>query len=358
MPQYAALTFTDDVDWTAPEQAGEMAEWNEFRDAAMPSSGAAPRCTRRRRATTVRVSEKGGEVLTTDGPYAETKEALTGFYLLECADLDEAIAWAAKIPAAWGGAVEVRPVIDFGAADARVTAHDEPADARPWPSWSARRAATSSPPSPAGPATSRSPRTPSRTRRVRALETWPRDGVPDEPGRLAAHVARRRAVDLIRREAARGDKEAAAMQVVHPRRGAGAVGRRRRPAAAGLHLLPPQPGARDPGGPGPAHAVRPDHPEVARALLVSEASMAKRLTRARQKIQQAHIPYRVPADHELPAAAGRRCSRRRTWSSTRGTPRRPVRGWCATSSSTRRSGWPGCSSGCVPTTPGRPGCWR
>ena len=65
-------------------------------------------------ATTVRVTGgKGGDVVTSDGPYAETKEALTGFYLLECADLDEAVALAAKIPAAWNGAVEVRPVIEF-----------------------------------------------------------------------------------------------------------------------------------------------------------------------------------------------------------------------------------------------------
>ncbi len=114
MPQYAALTFTRDVDWSAPENQDEMHEWNAFRDEAMNRirGGAAlyPTGT----ATTVRVAEKGGEAITTDGPYAETKEALTGFYLLECADLDEAIAWAAKIPAAWTGAVEVRPVIDFG----------------------------------------------------------------------------------------------------------------------------------------------------------------------------------------------------------------------------------------------------
>jgi hypothetical protein len=57
---------------------------------------------------------KGGDVVTSDGPYAETKEALTGFYLLECANLDEAIKVAAQIPAAWDGAVEVRPTIDFG----------------------------------------------------------------------------------------------------------------------------------------------------------------------------------------------------------------------------------------------------
>jgi hypothetical protein len=54
---------------------------------------------------------RGGEVVTADGPYAETKEALTGYYLIEAEDLDAAIAIAAEIPAAWGGAVEVRPVL-------------------------------------------------------------------------------------------------------------------------------------------------------------------------------------------------------------------------------------------------------
>ncbi len=54
---------------------------------------------------------RGGEVVTSDGPYAETKEVLSGFYLLEATDLDEAVKLAAEIPAAWSGAVEVRPVI-------------------------------------------------------------------------------------------------------------------------------------------------------------------------------------------------------------------------------------------------------
>ena len=62
-------------------------------------------------ATVVKV--ENGEVLTTDGPFAETKEQLGGFYLLDVPDLDAAIAWAAKIPGAWHGRVEVRPVIDF-----------------------------------------------------------------------------------------------------------------------------------------------------------------------------------------------------------------------------------------------------
>jgi hypothetical protein len=62
-------------------------------------------------ATTVRVN--GGDTLTTDGPFAETKEYLGGFYLVECDSLDDAIAFAAKIPAARnGGAIEVRPVVE------------------------------------------------------------------------------------------------------------------------------------------------------------------------------------------------------------------------------------------------------
>ena len=62
-------------------------------------------------ATTVRVND--GETLTTDGPFAETKEYLGGLYLVECGNLDEAIEFASKIPAArTGGAIEVRPVIE------------------------------------------------------------------------------------------------------------------------------------------------------------------------------------------------------------------------------------------------------
>jgi hypothetical protein len=62
-------------------------------------------------ATTVRVRD--GERTITDGPFAETKEQLGGFYLLECKDLDEAIEWAAKIPGAQSGSVEVRPVMNY-----------------------------------------------------------------------------------------------------------------------------------------------------------------------------------------------------------------------------------------------------
>jgi hypothetical protein len=114
MTLYAAIVYTTDLDWTAPEQAAEMGEYAAFGQAAaeIMRGGAAlfPTAT----ATTVRTDAKGGEPVVTDGPYAETKEALTGFFLLECTDLDHAIRVAATIPAAWNGAVEVRPVIPMG----------------------------------------------------------------------------------------------------------------------------------------------------------------------------------------------------------------------------------------------------
>jgi hypothetical protein len=60
-------------------------------------------------ATTVRVRD--GEPLVTDGPFAELKEQIGGYYVLDCADLDEALRWAARIPAARFGAIEVRPLM-------------------------------------------------------------------------------------------------------------------------------------------------------------------------------------------------------------------------------------------------------
>jgi hypothetical protein len=64
------------------------------------------------KATTVRVRE--GKTLTTDGPFAETREQLGGYYLVEAADLDEAIKLAGRIPSARWGSIEVRPVMVFG----------------------------------------------------------------------------------------------------------------------------------------------------------------------------------------------------------------------------------------------------
>ncbi len=62
-------------------------------------------------ATSVRVRD--GKTVTMDGPFAETKEQLGGYYILNCKDLDEAIELAAKIPGAPHGTIEIRPVVEF-----------------------------------------------------------------------------------------------------------------------------------------------------------------------------------------------------------------------------------------------------
>jgi hypothetical protein len=62
-------------------------------------------------ATSVRVREGDASVI--DGPFAETKEQLGGFFLIECPDLDGAIEWAARVPGARGGTIEIRPVAEY-----------------------------------------------------------------------------------------------------------------------------------------------------------------------------------------------------------------------------------------------------
>lgn len=115
MTQYALLLYGRDVDWSEPEHAADMKEYEQFgqEDGASFRGGAALHPTST--ATTVRVKgARGGDVVTTDGPYAETKEAMTGFYLVEAPDLDAALAIAARCPSAWDGGVEVRPVLQLG----------------------------------------------------------------------------------------------------------------------------------------------------------------------------------------------------------------------------------------------------
>ena len=110
MPQYAAIIYSKDVDWTLPEYATDMKEYNEFGQAAAAVMRGGAALYQTSTATTVRV--RNGKVSTTDGPFAETKEQLGGYYMLEARDLNEAIQIAARIPGARTGCVEVRPVAD------------------------------------------------------------------------------------------------------------------------------------------------------------------------------------------------------------------------------------------------------
>ena len=118
MPRYAALIYNSaDLDGSPDEWAKMMSEYNDFGATAGAAGviGGGEALQDVTTATTVHVKgrAKGGEMVLTDGPYAETKEVLGGLYFLDCANLDDAIKWAAQIPGAWHGKVEVRPVVDF-----------------------------------------------------------------------------------------------------------------------------------------------------------------------------------------------------------------------------------------------------
>ena len=112
--QYLLLIHDDESQWSTMSDdernelyAGYGAFTTDLRDsgALVGANQLQPTTT----ATTVRVRDD--ETLTTDGPFAETKERLGGYYLIEVESLDEAIEWAAKIPTARTGTIEVRPVV-------------------------------------------------------------------------------------------------------------------------------------------------------------------------------------------------------------------------------------------------------
>jgi hypothetical protein len=114
MPQYLVLLYEDEQSWadTSDEVSGEMlaahrAFSERHGDAIRGGSALQPQAT----ATTIRGWNTGTPTVT-DGPFAETKEALGGFYLIEAEDLDRALAIAKEVPAPFGG-VEVRPVRVF-----------------------------------------------------------------------------------------------------------------------------------------------------------------------------------------------------------------------------------------------------
>jgi hypothetical protein len=115
--RYALLIYANEQDWAnqSEEQAQTqfqdyMAFTKDIVDRGIMQSGEALQPTST--ATTVRV--RNGETLSTDGPFAETKEQLGGYYVVECKDLDEAIEVAARIPDVRGGSIEVRPIMETG----------------------------------------------------------------------------------------------------------------------------------------------------------------------------------------------------------------------------------------------------
>jgi hypothetical protein len=109
--QYLLLIYDNEKRWEKGYDANELTEYrafgSEFKGAILGGHALQPT----RAATTVRVRE--GKQLTTDGPFAETKEQLGGYYLVEAKDRDEAIDLASKIPGVKFGSIEVRPIMKF-----------------------------------------------------------------------------------------------------------------------------------------------------------------------------------------------------------------------------------------------------
>ncbi|HEU4899193.1 MAG TPA: YciI family protein [Actinomycetota bacterium] len=114
--RYALLIYASEQDWASQSEEQAQAQFQEYMsftkdivDRGIYQSGEALQPTAT--ATTVRVRD--GETLSTDGPFAETKEQLGGFYVVEAKDLDEATEIAARIPDVRNGSIEVRPVMEI-----------------------------------------------------------------------------------------------------------------------------------------------------------------------------------------------------------------------------------------------------
>jgi hypothetical protein len=109
--RYLILIYENEA--TTPQDPKEFQKWFDYTERLKASGcflgGEALQPTST--ATTVRKNE--GKVLTTDGPFAETKEQLGGYYMVDCKDLDEALKWASEIPSVGRGPVEVRPIMEF-----------------------------------------------------------------------------------------------------------------------------------------------------------------------------------------------------------------------------------------------------
>ena len=143
--------------------------------------------------------------MVTDGPFAESKEQLGGYYLIDCENLDEALAWAEKVPLSGAGAIEVRPrdgllrvrlpELDTRGEGGRVGAREEVVD-RVFRHEAGRAVATLIRVLGDFDAAEEAV----QEAFVVALERWPADGLPDNPGAWITRVARNRAIDRLRRE--------------------------------------------------------------------------------------------------------------------------------------------------------------
>jgi hypothetical protein len=114
VPQYMLLIYTPTEGGPSPEELqAEFPRWGEYTQALQEAGALRGGDALQPVETATSVRLQGGETVVSDGPFAETKEVLGGYYLIDVPDLDEALKWAARIPSASYGPVEVRPVMVF-----------------------------------------------------------------------------------------------------------------------------------------------------------------------------------------------------------------------------------------------------
>lgn len=112
--QYLALIYGNEAEWDAmseEEQGRVFGKYMEFTREGMANGKVLGGEALQPVTTATTVTVRDGKTITTDGPFAETREQLGGYYVIEADDLDEAISWAARIPGAETGSVEVRPIM-------------------------------------------------------------------------------------------------------------------------------------------------------------------------------------------------------------------------------------------------------
>ena len=362
--RYMLLIYGDESGWanaSEADQQAQMAEWfgytEELRTAGVSELGDALQPTA---TATTRERNGGGEPLVTDGPFAETKEQLGGFYMLDVANLDEAIKWAHKCPGAQlrHDRAAADPGVPGGlTAPARNPAAD--AVARCFRAEFGRAVAILA--RGLGGDVDRAEEAMQDAYAV-ALERWPRDGVPSAPAAWILTTAKRRAIDRLRREAALRDKQALLARDLEeavrdlpgedeemiPDERLGLMFACCHPALALEAQVPLT--LRLVGG--------LTVPEIARALLLPEATVAQRLVRAKRKVRAVGHPDRGAAARRAAGAAGRRARRAlpRLQRGLRRDRRRRAR-----ARRPRRRGDPARArrrTCCCRTSPSRPGCSR
>jgi hypothetical protein len=130
--KFMLLLWGDESQWAGmseEEAAAEMGRWDEYTrrlteaGALVSGEGLQPSATSK----TFRIED--GERIVTDGPYAETKEQVGGFYVIECASFDDALDWASKLPSADRGSTEIRPVMDYEAVGSQEHANETKVEA-------------------------------------------------------------------------------------------------------------------------------------------------------------------------------------------------------------------------------------